>query len=139
MSALLCCGSHWSSSIGSCSLDRGRDVVRVGNLVSQLLDLLSKNNRPTRAAINQHTTCRVQTSNSRHGGYPLSRARTISPDLNDFASAGPVFLTAAPPFVFFGAPAVEARAIFFLGCSAATVEEGRVLEDAGFAPEASAA
>jgi len=43
------------------------------------------------------------------------------------------------PFDFFAPPEVDARAIFFLGCSPATVEEGRVLEDAGLAPEASAA
>jgi hypothetical protein len=72
----------------------------------------------------------------------LSRAKTTSPYLNDFASAGPDFLAEAPelePFVFFAPPEVDARAIFFLGCSPATVEEGRVLEDAGLASEASAA
>jgi hypothetical protein len=91
---------------------------------------------------NQRTTNRDQTSNSRHGGKPLSRAKTTSPYLNDFDSAGPDFLAAAPelePFDFFAPPEVDARAIFFLGCSPATVEEGRVLEDAGLASEASAA
>ena len=72
----------------------------------------------------------------------MSRAKTTSPYLNVFGSVGPDFLAEDPevePFVFFATPEVDARAIFFFGCSPATVEEGRVLEDAGLASEASAA
>jgi hypothetical protein len=69
----------------------------------------------------------------------LSLAKTISPNLNDFGSVGPVAFFAPPPdpFAFF-APGTEARATFFFG-SAATVEEGLVLDDAGLASDASAA
>jgi hypothetical protein len=141
--ALLCCSSHGSSGIWSSSLDLGWNIFRVGNLKMSVSSLTF----PLIPALlvqlfNQRTTNRDRTSNSRHGGKPLSRAKTTSPYLNDFDSAGPDFLAEAPelePFVFFAPPEVEARAIFFLGCSPATVEEGRVLEDAGLASEASAA